>query len=129
MLTSERFLLSAVGAVVLIATLSGLAGLRLNLSPSVTGLVFQIDDEPAIAVGDYVSFCLPMHLASVPAMASATVPVCMKGQRGAPLLKRVARIDWGGNLYVLGEHPASLDSRVFGWIEREAIEHRLARVW
>lgn len=129
MLPIERVLLSAVGALVLLMTLGGLAGLRLNLSPSVKGLVFWIDDGQAIRVDDYVSFCLPRALDAVPEMATATVPVCMQDQRGAPLLKRVASIDDRGALYLVGEHPKSLDSRMFGWIDSEAIKHRLVRVW
>ena len=129
MLTVERIFLTAASAIVLLASLAGFAGFRLNLSPSVGGVVFRIDDAAEISVGDYVSFCMPKPLASVPIMATATVPVCMQDQRGAPLLKRVAVIDEHGKLFVLGEHPKSLDSRVFGWIDRQAIRHRLVRVW
>ena len=129
MLTAERALLVAAAATVLLASVAGVAGFRLNLSPSVGGVVFRIDDGAEISVGDYVSFCMPKPLASVPIMATATVPVCMQDQRGRPLLKRVAVIDGDGNLFVLGEHPKSLDSRVFGWIDRQAIRHRLVRVW
>lgn len=129
MLSIERVLLSAVVSFLLIVTVAGVSGFRLNLSPSVGGLIYWIDDDVALAVGDFVSFCLPMRLASVPAMATATVPVCMQDQEGAPLLKRVFRIDRDGNLFVLGEHPKSLDSRVFGWIDHESVQHRLVRVW
>lgn len=129
MLSTERVLLSTVVGVILMATVAGVSGCRINLSPSVGGLIFWIDGRVALAVGDYVSFCLPMRLASVPAMAKATVPVCMKDQEGAALLKRVSRIDADGNLFVLGEHPKSLDSRVFGWISAKAVQHRLVRVW
>lgn len=129
MLASERVLTSAVVTLMLLMTLGGLAGLRLNLSPSVNGLVFWIDDGEAIKIGDYVSFCLPMPLAAVPEMATATVRVCMRDQRGAPLLKRVASTGDGSALYLVGEHAQSLDSRIFGWIDVDAIEHRLVRVW
>ena len=129
MQAAERALLAAASATVLLASLAGIAGFRLNLSPSVAGVVFRLDDAAEISVGDYVSFCMPMPLASVPVMATATVPVCMQDQRGTPLLKRVAVIDEHGNLFVLGEHRKSLDSRVFGWIDRQAIQHRLVRVW
>ncbi len=129
MLAAERALLAAASAAVLFASVAGVAGFRLNLSPSVVGMVFRIDDAAEILVGDYVSFCLPTPLASLPVMATATVPVCMQDQRGVPLLKRVAVIDDDGSLFVLGEHPKSLDSRVFGWIDRQAIRHRLVRVW
>ena len=129
MLTIERVVLLAVVALVLLMALGGFAGLRLNLSPSVKGLVFWIDDAQEISVGDYVSFCLPMPLAAVPEMATVTVPVCMQDQRGAPLLKRVVRADDRGALYLIGEHPKSLDSRVFGWIDSDDIEHRLVRFW
>ena len=129
MLTSERVLFLSVVALILLVTLGGLAGLRLNLSPSVNGLVFWIDDGEAIKVGDYVSFCLPMPVAEVPEMATATVRVCMRDQQGALLLKRVASTGSGDALYLVGEHPQSLDSRIFGWIDNDAIEHRLVRVW
>ena len=129
MLAAERALLAAASAALLLALLAGVAGFRLNLSPSVVGVVFRIDDGPEISVGDYVSFCLPVPLASIPVMASSRVTVCMQDQRGAPLLKRVAIIDEHGNLFVLGEDPKSLDSGVFGWIDRQTIQHRLVRIW
>lgn len=129
MLVVERAFLAAASATVLLASVAGFAGFRLNLSQSVGGVVFRIDDAAEISVGDYVSFCIPKPLASVPVMAMATVQVCMQDQRGAPLLKQVAVIDEHGNLFVLGEHPKSLDSRLFGWIDRQAIRHRLVRVW
>ena len=129
MTRTEGVLLSAVFALVVSAAVAGLTGMRLNLSPSVGGIVFRADSKVAIAVGDYVSFCLPMRLGEVPAMASAALPVCMQDQSGLRLLKKVVRINDSGDYFVIGEHPQSLDSRVFGWISREVIKDRLVRVW
>lgn len=107
----------------------GLAGGRINLSPSIDGILFRAEAPSAITVGDLVTFCLPVPIKAFPEMALASVRLCATDQSGHPLLKRVVRIEANGDLWVEGERVSSLDSRVFGNIPQGSVIERVRRIW
>ena len=107
----------------------GLAGGRFNRTASLPiGLYWIIDKEPNI--GDYVQFCAPVKQSALPPIDTVYVIPCTKDHEGIPLLKRVSAIDRAAGLYyVEGDHPKSLDSRVFGPITRRDIKATLRAAW
>ena len=48
---------------------------------------------------------------------------------GYHVLKRIDRIEPSGDIHVLGDHPQSLDSRIFGPISRKDIVGVAQMVW
>ncbi|MCZ8056672.1 MAG: hypothetical protein O9329_18400 [Microcystis sp. LE19-12.2C] len=115
--------------VALLGGVFGFAGGRINLSPSVDGVLFTVLPPAAVAAGDLVTFCLPFSIKAFPQMARASVSLCASDQTGYPLLKRVIRIEADGKLWVEGERPGSLDSRIFGSIPQGSVIERVRRIW
>ena len=119
------------GAVVVFVGLAfGLhaAGYRINLSVShPLGIYRVVDQEPA--VGHYALFCVPVPLADLPPVDQTRVPPCTRDTPGYHVLKRIDRIEPTGDIHVLGDHPQSLDSRIFGPISREEIVGVAQMVW
>ena len=119
------------GAVVVFVGLAfGLhaAGYRINLSVShPLGIYRVVDQEPT--VGHYALFCVPVPLADLPPVDQTRVPPCTRDSSGYHVLKRIDRIEPIGDIYVLGDHPQSLDSRIFGPISREDIVGVAQMVW
>ena len=104
------------------------AGFRINLSVSHPLGVYRIvDQEPA--VGLYALFCVPVPLANLPPVDQERVPPCTRDTPGYHVLKRIDRIELSGDIHVLGDHPQSLDSRIFGPISREDIAGVALMVW
>ena len=117
-------------AVVFVCLAFGLhaAGFRINLSVShPLGVYRVVDREPA--VGHYALFCVPVPLADLPPVDQTRVPPCTRDTSGYQVLKRIERIEPGGNIHVLGDHPQSLDSRIFGPLGREDIVGVALMVW
>lgn len=125
----ERAVLCLAVFFALMGGVFGLAGGRINLSPSIDGILFRAQPPAAIAVGDLVTFCLPVPIKAFPQMAHASVRLCASDQTGHPLLKRVVRIEAEGDLWVEGEREGSLDSRVFGSIPQGSVIDRVRRIW
>ena len=119
------------GAVVVFVGLAfGLhaAGYRINLSVShPLGIYRVVDQEPA--VGHYALFCVPVPLADLPPVDQTRVPPCTRDSPGYHVLKRIDRIEPSSDIHVLGDHPQSLDSRIFGPISREDIVGVALMVW
>jgi len=129
----ERFVLLGVLLVVALGFVSiawGLyrIGYRVNLTASHAYGIYRIVDlEPA--VGLYAIFCAPLPLAELPPL-DATHPPCTRDTGGPPILKRIVQVDAGRDEYhVRGDHPRSLDSRIFGALRREEIEDVAVMVW
>ena len=58
------------------------------------------------------------------------VSPCTIDKQGYPLIKRIVRVDEEKDAYfVLGDHPKSLDSRIFGGLKRSNITGVLVEVW
>ena len=55
-------------------------------------------------------------------------PPCTRDTEGYPVLKRIERIE-NGEYIVLGDHPRSLDSRIFGPLSRSSILAVAMPVW
>lgn len=125
----ERGLSSVIVLLALCAGAFGMSGGRINLSPSVDGLLFRALRPQAVEVGDLVTFCLPFSIKTFPEMGRASVRLCARDQAGQPLLKRVIRIEPNGALWVEGEREGSLDSRIFGVIPQAAVIERVRRIW
>ena len=53
---------------------------------------------------------------------------CTRDTEGYPVLKRIERIE-NGEYIVLGDHPRSLDSRIFGPLSRSSILAVAMPVW
>jgi type IV secretory pathway protease TraF len=120
---------AGLGLLFVLALGLGLIGWRLNLTPSVPGLVFR-PVAARIGVGRYVSFCLPWTTAQLPESRHTDVPVCTADHPDrTPLVKIVGRIEPDGSLWVFGTNPRSYDSRYYGPIPRSAVRAVLARVW
>ncbi|WP_419738590.1 hypothetical protein [Ruegeria sp.] len=103
------------------------AGVRINLSAShPPGLYRLVGQDPA--VGLYAIFCVPVPLADLPPLDQTRVPPCTRDRPGYPVLKRIARIEAGGDIHVRGDHPLSLDSRIFGPLRAEDITGVAVRV-
>ena len=104
------------------------AGFRINLSVSHPLGVYRIvDQEPA--VGLYALFCVPVPLADLPPVDQERVPPCTRDTPGYHVLKRIDRIEPSGDIHVLGDHPQSLDSRIFGPLRRDDIAGVALMVW
>ena len=103
-------------------------GYRHNLSASHPIGVYRIvDREPA--VGHYALFCIPVPISELPPLGRR-VPPCTVDRPGYPVLKRIVLIDAErGEYYVRGDHPRSLDSRIFGALRREDIDAVAVMVW
>ena len=104
------------------------AGYRINLSVShPLGIYRVVDQEPA--VGHYALFCVPVPIADLPPVDQTRVPPCTRDSPGYHVLKRIDRIEPTGDIHVLGDHPQSLDSRIFGPISRQDIVGVALMVW
>ena len=77
----------------------------------------------------YGLFCVPVPLADLPPVDQERVPPCTRDTPGYHGLKRIDRIEPGVDIHVLGDHPQSLDSRIFGPISREDIVGVALMVW
>ena len=104
------------------------AEFRINLSVSHPLCIYRVvDQEPA--VGHYALFCVPVPLADLPPVDQTRVPPCTRDTPGYHVLKRIDRIEPGGDIHVLGDHLQSLDSRIFGPISRDDIVGVALMVW
>ena len=112
-------------AVVLVAWC---AGVRVNLTPSHAPGVYRIVDRDP-AVGLYALFCVPGALADLPPVDQSRAPPCTRDTPGYSILKRIERIEPDGSILVRGDHPRSLDSRIFGPLRRDDIRGVAVRVW
>ena len=107
--------------------IAGMMGYRLNRTVShPIGIYKIVDREPA--VGLYAQFCAPAKLSDLPETDQTYVPICTKDTDGHPLLKRIVHIHQE-QYYVEGDHVRSLDSRIFGPINKSDIAHILTPVW
>ena len=101
-------------------------GYRINLTVSHPYGIYRIvDREPE--VGLYAIFCVPVSVAELPPL-DETYPPCTRDRDGYPLLKRIHRIE-NRRYHVRGDHPRSLDSRIFGPLRREDITGVAVAVW
>ena len=91
------------------------------------GVYRVVDREPA--VGHYAIFCVPIPLSDLPPVDQSRVPPCTRDTPGYHVLKRIERIGPGGDIHVLGDHPQSLDSRIFGPLRRGDIVGVALMVW
>lgn len=126
---AELWGLGLVSALTVSLFIGGLAGLRFNLSASHPGFLFWKLPRGDVAVGDLVAFCLPFPIDTYPIMRKASRRLCAADQSGDLVLKRVIDINSGGDLWMLGVGPGSLDSRAFGKIPGTAIRYRVAELW
>ena len=127
----DRFVLLGI----LLAVVLGFAGVawglhrigyRINITASHPyGLYRIVDLDPA--VGLYAIFCAPLPVAELPPL-DKTHPPCTRDTDGTPFLKRIVRVE-NGRYYVRGDHPRSLDSRVFGPLRRGDIDAVAVVVW
>lgn len=106
----------------------GLLGARVNRTPShPIGIYWLKNVEPA--VGLYAQFCIPKTRDQLPPLDPRVAP-CTADQSGTPLLKKIVQINVMKDEYsVQGDHPASLDSRVFGPLQRSDITGVLVPYW
>jgi len=103
-------------------------GYRINVTASHPYGVYRIVDR-APDVGLYAIFCAPLPVADLPPL-DKTHPPCTRDRDGYPILKRIDRIDVErGDYYVRGDHPRSLDSRIFGPLRRSDITGVAVAVW
>lgn len=94
-------------------------GYRVNISSSLPLGIYQFHEvDPE--VGELVAFCVPDRLAHMEIFGQLTVNPCFGGGLGVPLLKRVETVS-GSELFLVGESARSVDSRIFGPIQREEI--------
>ena len=107
--------LSACGLVLELAL--GLAGLRLNLSPSMPRGLYWVGEPRVLVAGDLVVVCVPASSRSRP----APLDRCRPGEHA--ILKGIARIDAAG-LWLAGRHPAAWDSRFYGAVDPAAVVRR-----
>ena len=95
-------------------------GYRVNVTASHPYGIYRIVDRDP-AVGLYALFCVPVPLDELPPL-DRHVPPCTANSPGYPVLKRIVRIDGARDEYLVrGDHPRSLDSRIFGPLRREDI--------
>ena len=87
--------------------------------------IYRIVDRPP-DVGLYAIFCVPRPVADLP--LDRNHPPCTRDTEGYPVLKRIERIE-NGEYIVLGDHPRSLDSRIFGPLSRSSILAVAMPVW
>ena len=103
-------------------------GYRVNVTASHPYGIYRIVDRDP-AVGLYALFCVPVPLDELPPL-DRHVPACTANSPGYPVLKRIVRIDGARDEYhVRGDHPRSLDSRIFGPLRREDIDAVALHVW
>ena len=103
-------------------------GYRLNVTASHPYGIYRIVERDP-TVGLYALFCAPLPVAELPPL-DKTHPPCTRDTNGAPILKRIVRIDVErGAYYVQGDHPRSLDSRIFGPLTRGDINDVAVAVW
>ena len=128
-LTALKAVALALLVIVITFGLIGLLGGRINRTAShPIGLYWIVDAEPQ--VGLFAQFCIPVPLSDLPPVDMVFVPPCALGAPGSPLLKRITHIDAERDAFtVQGDHPRSLDSRVFGPIKRSDITALLTPVW
>ena len=125
LINSCYFVTGLLLVLVLALTAIGLSGGRFNRTAShPIGIYWIVDKEPAL--GDYIQFCIPVDRANLPPIDTVYVTPCTGDYAGTPLLKRISKIDHHGLFYVEGDHPRSLDSRVFGPLKKSDI---LAVMW
>lgn len=124
----ERIVLTIALLVPTVILVCGLMGARVNRTPShPIGIYWLVDREPS--VGDFAQFCIPLNTDQLPKLDTRVKP-CTADQRGTSLLKRIEKIDAKNDKYlVLGDHPRSLDSRIFGPLRRSDITGVLMPVW
>ena len=98
-----------------------LMGFRVNITPSLPMGIYRIVNDP-IGVGKYVTFCIPKNSEDLPDLGKNNKP-CTLNSGGLPVLKQVVSIDAGlDQITVMGSHPHSFDSRVFGTIKSSDIK-------
>lgn len=123
--------ITAMGLLVTVVcmTVIGVFGGRFNRTGShPIGLYWIVDAQPQ--VGLYAQFCIPAPLADLPPVDRVYVTPCTADTTGHPMLKRIMHIDAERDAYtVQGDHPRSLDSRVFGPIKRSDISGVLKPIW
>ena len=82
--------------------------------------IYRIVNDP-IGVGKYVIFCIPKNSEELPDFSSNNKP-CTLNSGGLPVLKQIVRINADlDQITVMGTHPHSFDSRVFGPIKSSDI--------
>jgi type IV secretory pathway protease TraF len=115
--------------IVLCIAVAGISGGRFNRTAShPIGLYWRVNAEPA--VGHYAEFCIPWAQADLPPMDRVFVIPCTSDNPGHMMLKRIVEINLDRDEYtVQGDHPLSVDSRIFGPINRAHITHVLVPVW
>ena len=128
-LTIVRTITVALLVTVVCMTVIGVLGGRFNRTGShPIGLYWIVETEPK--VGLYAQFCIPVPLADLPPVDRVYVTPCTADTPGHPVLKRITQIDAERDAYtVQGDHPRSLDSRVFGPIKRSDISGVLKPIW
>ena len=105
------------------------SGYRFNRTASHPIGIYRLVDQ-APDVGLYAQFCIPATRAELPPLDEVYVSPCTLDKQGHPLLKRIVRIDKASDAYfVLGDHPKSLDSRIFGPLKHSDITGVLVEVW
>lgn len=103
--------------IVLLVVLLSFHFFPLNITPSMPyGLYMRIPARH-VKVGDLVEIKNPLD-SSVWGVYNTS-----------GLLKEVKEINEEGLFYVLGEHPLSYDSRYFGYIGEEYIEHKVVPIF
>jgi len=128
-LLALRIIAIALLVSVMCITLIGLLGGRFNRTGShPIGLYWIVNQEPQ--VGLYAQFCIPVSVDDLPPIDQVYVAPCTADSAGHPVIKSIAHIDVERDAYtVQGDHPQSLDSRVFGPIKRADITGILSSVW
>ena len=109
--------------------IAGMNGGRFNRTAShPIGLYWRVNVEPA--VGHFAEFCIPWAQTDLPPLDRVFVIPCTQDNPGHKMLKRIVGIDQDRDEYtVQGDHPLSVDSRIFGPIRRAHITHVLVPVW
>lgn len=88
------------------------SGCRINITASHPLGLYRIVDR-APEVGLYALFCLPVPRTALPPIDN-TRPPCTADSDGYKVLKRIVEVGPGPRYIVEGDHPRSLDSRLFG---------------
>lgn len=124
-----RGVVAALAAIVVGMTVIGVLGGRFNRTAShPIGLYWIVEQDPK--VGLYAQFCIPVPIAELPPVDMVYVTPCTADTNGHPVIKQIIHIDLELNAYtVTGDHPRSLDTRVFGTLKRGDITGVLSPVW